>query len=577
MNAEWIIAPHATKPYYEALPEFHPLTAQTLFARGYAEPDQARAFITGDAPRVDPFALRDMRVAVDRILAAIHNGESIAVYGDYDCDGVTSCALLIRTLRGLNANAQVYIPDRFEEGYGLNAQALDKLKARNVSLVITVDCGARAVREAGHANAIGLDLVITDHHEFEGDTIPCALAVINPQRSDCTYPYKHLAGVGVAFRLAQALLRAARDAGMPRAGVSEAALLDFVAIGTVADVMELRGENRALVRAGLSAINNQPRAGVKALLNLAGVRQGSVTAGRIGFALGPRLNAAGRLESAMAAFDLLDCEDNVQAVALATKLELQNRERQSVTAMTARDAEQRAIGNGHIPALLLAASEEYNPGVIGLAAARLMEKHYRPSVVVSIKDGEARGSCRSVHGFHITQALDECRELFTRHGGHAAAAGFTLPSDRIDALRERMTHIAERGQPEGGWRRIIRADAEVHLSKLNVHVIQELELLEPHGVGNHKPVFVARGVRVLQAQRLGKSEGNVPPPHLKLKVTDHSHAPSRLVWDAVAWRMGDRVGDVPEGACIDMAFECDMNEWNGQRRVQLELKDFRVL
>ncbi len=433
MHADWIIAPRAPQDYVDALRDLHPLTAQTLHARSFDSPEAARAFLLGESPRVDPFALRDMQVAVDRVLVAIQRGESIAVYGDYDCDGVTSCALMMRTLRGLHANVQVYIPNRFDEGYGLNADALDTLKAQGVGLVITVDCGARAMKEATHAKHIGLDLIISDHHELEGGAIPDALAVINPQRLDCKYGYKKLAGVGVAFRLAQALLRAARDADLPRDGVSESALLDFVAIGTVADVVELRGENRLLVRAGLKSINTQPRAGVKALLNVAGVRQGTVNAGRIGFALGPRLNAAGRLESALDAFALLDCDDDAVAIELAAKLNRQNVERQSVTQSTARDAEARAINSsdGHVPPLLFAASEQYNPGVIGLAAARLMEKHYRPSVVVSLKDGEARGSCRSITGFHITEALDECRELFSKHGGHAAAAGFTLPSERV--------------------------------------------------------------------------------------------------------------------------------------------------
>jgi len=579
MTAEWVIAPRAPEGFLQAraLRDLHPLTAQTLFARGYTEPDAARAFLLGEVPRVDPFVLKDMPRAVERILAAIRAGESIAVYGDYDCDGVTSCALMMNVLSSLGARAQVYIPDRFDEGYGLNAHALDKLRAQGVSLVITVDCGARAIHEAAHARHIGLDLIITDHHELEGDAIPDAVAVIDPKRPDCPYACKHLAGVGVAFRLAQCLLRVARDAGMPRGEVTEASLLDFVAIGTVADVVPLTSENRPLVRAGLKQLNTAPRLGVRALMQSASLRVGAVNAGRVGFAIGPRLNAAGRLESALAAYELLSCSDEDVATELAAKLNQQNTERQSVTARVARDAEQQAMNEGDgqhdaPPALLFAASHDYNPGVIGLAAARLVEKHYRPAVVISTANGEARGSCRSVNGFHITRALDECRDLFARHGGHAAAAGFTMDAQRVDELRGRMNAIAMRDRPANGWQRAIGADAELTLRDLTWQAFNELEQLEPHGMGNPKPTFVARGARLVNVYRMGKPEGDAQPPHLKLRLSDDR----RVVWDAVAWRMGDRINELHEGAAIDVAFQFDANEWNGERRLQLEVKDFVI-
>lgn len=571
-----MIAPRAPESFLQALRDLHPLTAQTLFARGHTEPDAARAFLLGEAPRVDPFGLRDMPRAVERILAAICAGESIAVYGDYDCDGVTACVLLMRTLESLGAKVRHYIPDRFEEGYGLNAHALDKLHAQGVSLVITVDCGARAIHEAAHARHIGLDLIITDHHELDGDAIPDAVAVIDPKRPDCPYPCKHLAGVGVAFRLAQCLLRTAREAGMPRGDVTEASLLDLVAIGTVADMAPLIGENRPLVRAGLKQLNSAPRLGVRALMQAASLRLGTINAGRIGFAIGPRLNAAGRLESALAAYDLLWCNDETIAAELAAKLNQQNSERQGVTARMARDAEQQAMSGsesgGQAPALLFAASPEFNPGVIGLAAARLMEKHHRPAIVISTANGEARGSCRSVNGFHITQALDECHDLFARHGGHAAAAGFTMDASRVDELRRRINAIAVRDCPANGWQRAIRADAEMALRDLNWKAFDELEQLEPHGMGNPKPTFVARGARVVNVYRMGKVEGDQSPPHLKLRLSDDR----RVVWDAVAWRMGDRINELPAGATLDIAFQFDANEWNGEKRLQLELRDFKV-
>jgi single-stranded-DNA-specific exonuclease len=575
-KAEWVIAPRAPAAFFAELSDLHPLTAQTLYARDYHEPAGARAFLNGEVPPVDPFALADMPRAVERIPLAIERGESIAVYGDYDCDGVTACALMMRTLAALGAQAQVYIPNRFDEGYGLNVEALDTLKARGVSLVITVDCGARAMKEALHASEIGLDLIITDHHALEGGAVPSAFAVINPNRPDCPYECKQLAGVGVALRLAQCLIRSKRPPGL-----TERSLLDYVAIGTVADVVRLTEENRPLVRAGLKQINTSPRAGIAALLRAAGIPPGAVNAGKIGFALGPRLNAAGRLESALAAYDLLMCDDPDRALELALDLNRQNEKRQSVTAQVARDAEARVmagISEGQLkPHLLFAASTDYNAGVIGLAAARLVEKHYRPAVVVSIgPDGEARGSCRSVNGFDITLALDECRSLLSRYGGHAAAAGFTTRAECLDPLCEQLSAIAERQQPADGWQRALRIDAELDVGALDWQALTELQQLEPHGMGNPKPVFVARGALVRNPRRVGRIEAGQAPPHLQCRLQDAR----RVVWDAVGWRMGERINELERisgsGGRVDVAFQLDVNEWNGERRMQWVIQDFRI-
>ncbi len=462
----WIVAPNAPADFFAALPDVHPLAAQVLHARGIATPDGARAFLQAPGDAADPFALPDMAQAVARIRQAVAAGEAIVVYGDYDCDGVTACALLFQTLTALGARARVYIPNRFEEGYGLNAGALDRLKAEGADLIITVDCGGRAMREAAHARQIGLDLIITDHHDLEAGELPFAVAVVDPKRPD-SGAFQGLAGVGVAYRLAQALLAAA---GVPAGGEDlPGSLLDLVAIGTVADVVPLLGENRQLVRGGLARINSAPRLGVEALIKAAGLKPGAITAAHIGFSLGPRLNAAGRLDTAMNAYDLLTATEPDWAAALAQALDERNAQRQAVTAETARSAEQLAfegVAPDAVPALLFAASEDYNSGVIGLAAARLVERHYRPSIVAAIAGGEARGSCRSVAGLHITAALDECRDLLARHGGHAAAAGFTARAEDVDALCGRLLDIARREQPPGGWTRAIRADAEIRLEKL---------------------------------------------------------------------------------------------------------------
>ena len=571
--AEWSIAPTAPPDYIAALSDLHPLVAQVLYARGFVNPEDARAFV-GDTPaRVDPFALADVGDAVIRILTGIAEGEQIAVYADYDCDGVTAGALLMHTLNGLGANAHIYIPDRFEEGYGLNARALERLKAQGINLVITVDCGARAHEEARYARSLGLDLIITDHHELESGVLPEAVAVVDPKRPDCRYPFKHLAGVGVAFRLAQCLLRIGRSAGMPVYGVSEGSLLDLVAIGTVADVVPLVGENRALVRAGLQKLNRAPRLGLRALIEAAGLRVGAVDAARIGFALAPRLNAAGRLENARKAYDLLMTEDPIQAAVLASWLDWQNSERQQVMADIAADAEQRvrAQYGDELPAVLFAASPDYNIGVIGLAASRLAEKFHRPSVVVGICGDEARGSCRSIEGFDIIAALDRCRDLLLKHGGHAAAAGFTARADALHLLHAQLSAIAAEQQPAGGWQRVLRADAEVTLEQIDAQAIADLRRLEPHGQNNPPPTLMVRTATVTSVRRTGRNNGQGDQPHLQLRLTDAR----RVTWDAIAWRMGERAGELSEGATVSLMCRLSTGTRDNQPSLRLEVLDFR--
>ncbi len=574
IHSEWVVAPRAPDALFAALPGLHPLLAQVLHARGYQSPEQIAQFL--DDPTTDgkPFQLADMDRAVARIRQAIQAGEKMAIYGDYDCDGVTACALLRTTLDRLRASAREYFPDRFDEGYGLNAAALDKLKAEGVSLVITVDCGARAMREAAHARAIGLDLVITDHHELEADALPDACAVINPKRPDCPYPHKTLAGVGVAYRLAQAL-----SGALTGAPVDD--LLDLVALGTIADVVPLTGENRRLVREGLRRMNNQPRLGLKALMDVAGVAPGAITATTVGFTLAPRLNAAGRLDTARNAYDLLMADKAEWASELAGALNKRNTQRQTITAQTARLAEEQFIHSDadDLPPLLFAmlddAAEDRDQriaGVIGLAAARLVERYHRPAIVVALANGEGRGSCRSIEGFHITAALDECHDLLLRYGGHAAAAGFTTRVQCLPDLRNRLLEVAARNQPEAGWSRIIRADAEIRLEKFTFETFEALQHLEPHGMGNPRPVFVARGLVVRDVQRMGRAEDGHLPPHARLRLHDGRGA----TWTAVGWRMGERVDELANASRIDLAFQVNVNEWQGDKRLQLTIVDWRL-
>lgn len=591
----WAVAPHADVEFLRSFADLHPLLIQVLWARGKRTRDAIYATIEGESPAQSAEML-DMGRAVERIACAITHGEKIAIYGDYDCDGVTACVLLKQIMDKLNAITQVYIPDRFEEGYGLNAGALDKLNSDGVTLVITVDCGSRAINEAIHAKRIGLDLIITDHHDL-ADGLPDAFAVINPKRADCPYPFKQMAGVGVAYRLAQALLK---HFGYDDDFAQQ--FKDLVAIGTIADVMPLVGENRDLVRDGLKQINMHARVGVVALAHTARLNPTHINAGNVAFQLAPRLNAAGRIDSALNAYDLLMTTNEAWASDLAGALDHRNEQRQQITNAVVRSAEARIregvfkeldpvktpqvlVDDAPKPAnmqgldvqslpLLFVASTDYNAGVIGLAAARLAERYTRPSIVVHINGDEARGSCRSVEGFHITNALDTCKPLLLKHGGHAAAAGFTTKIEWLESLKAQLHVAAQQSMPENGWQKTLYADAEINLHKLNVSSYNALQQLEPHGHGNLKPTFVARKVEIRAARGIGRPIGEADEahaPHLKLTLRDQRGGQ----WDAIGWRMGERLAEFGPGGCADLAFQIEMNEWNGQQRLQLILQDMK--
>ncbi len=433
-----------------------------------------------------------MYQAVDRLLAAVRSRESIAVYGDFDTDGVTATALLVQTLSALGAQVRPYIPSRVDEGYGLNIDALRKLYRQGVRLVVTVDCGIRSIDEVEQASR-GLDLIVTDHHTV-GDELPPAVAVINPKQPGCVYPFKLLAGVGVAYKLAQGLLLAQKRLGPPATLVAED-LLDLVALGTVADLVPLLGENRELVRRGLNKLKNSPRPGVEALMADAGLRRGSVDATAIGFRLGPRLNAAGRIDTAMLAYDLLTSTEPLETRELAGQLGRLNQRRQELTEKTVAQAEAQVQALDPNAYLYLVASKEFLPGIVGLAASRLTEAYYRPSVVVEMGAEESRGSCRSIPEFHITDALDECKDLLVRHGGHAAAAGFTVETGKLDALRERLQAIAAEKLSEVELRPALEIDLELPLEEVSwaTHGLLEMTRADRHGESPAGAVQPGRG------------------------------------------------------------------------------------
>ena len=561
-NKRWVIQPSITPKAEEELARFPPILRQILFNRGIGTDAEARAFLKAEPnANTDPFQLAGMQTAVDRIRFALDQKEPIAIYGDYDVDGVTATALLVEALAGLGADVRGYIPNRFDEGYGLNKEALDSLKADGVRLVITVDCGIRSPDEALHARTIGLDLVISDHHHPDGLNLPPALAVINPKQHGDPYPDKDLAGVGIAYKIAEAL---ASNVEGRTSNVQLPDLLDLVALGTVADLAPLVGENRSLVRKGLKQIRETKRQGLFSLAGVAEMKIEKVTAGNIGFMLGPRLNASGRLESALASLELLTTKDFMRSGQLAQQLDVQNRQRQSITRAMQQKAEEIAMSEDPDAYLLFAAHEEFNPGVVGLAASRLAETYYRPAIVAAKNSEETRGSCRSIPEFHITDALDLCKDLLVRHGGHAAAAGFTVKNENLPELVTRLKSIAREKLEGKDLRQTLSADMEVALPELNFDVLKHLTYLEPTGYGNPDAVLVTRDAKV-KASRMVGAEGR----HLKLTLEDERGAS----FDSIGFRLGHLQASLP--ARVDVLFTLEANEWNGRTSLQLNLKDVK--
>ncbi len=495
---------------------------------------------------------------VDRLLYAVDHREKIAIYGDYDVDGVTATTLMVEVLQAYGADVQWYIPNRFDEGYGLNADAVRELHERGVDVLLTVDCGIRSPGEARLAAQQGMDIIISDHHQ-PGSELPEAVGVICPKQAGNVYPYEHLSGVGLAFKIAEALLLR-----RPLVGVSAHNWLDLVALGTVADVVPLTGENRSLVRKGLEILKQSNREGILALARVAGLKLPSIESSHIGFILGPRLNAAGRVESAKAAVELLLARDLFQAGILAQQLDAQNRERQRLT----QEVQERAIeiaSAGKSDYLIMAFDPTFNPGVVGLAASRLVELYYRPAIVGQSEEdaGQTRASCRSIPEFHITRALDQCAELLERHGGHQAAAGFTVRNENLPVLQERLSSIAEQTLGNLDLIPSLHADMELPLSEIQPEVLWDLQRLQPTGEGNPEAFFVSRGVQVKDARCVG-ARGE----HLKLSLVD-----GRIVWDAIAFRQGHHIQNMPR--FVDVLYTLEQNTYNGNTTLQLRVRDLK--
>ena len=558
LEKHWQVSSKITPEAAQGLSGYPALLQQVLFNRGLGTAEESKRFLAALPPESnDPFGMKGMEAAVDRLSFAIKNGDPIVVYGDYDADGVTATALLLNSLQAFGGQVQPYIPDRFEEGYGLNIAALQQLKEKGAVVVVSVDCGIRSLAEAAEAKRLGLDLIITDHHS-PGPEMPDAFAVINTKQAGDEYSEKQLAGVGTAFKLACALEQRLGSGS----GLAANTLLDLVALGTVADMVPLTGENRWMVREGLGGLRRPTRQGVLSLIGVSGLKPSLVRAGDIGFLLGPRLNAAGRLETAKNALSLLMTNDVFEAGRLAQYLDSQNRERQQLTREMTASAEE--IVAGQTDALLITAiNEEYNPGVVGLVASRLVERFYRPAIVGQRGPEFTRASCRSIPEFHITRALETCADLFRNFGGHAAAAGFTVPNDKLPEALDRLHAQAQQQLGSLQLRPVLLADAELPLSELKADILNQLELIEPTGYGNPQINLVTRGLQVRDARAVGDGK------HLKLTVTD-----GRITYDAIAFRQGHWLAAMPKA--VDLLYRFEANEFNGRSRLQLNVRDLKA-
>jgi single-stranded-DNA-specific exonuclease len=542
-----------------------PTVARLLAIRGHSDPDSAARFLRPSLDHLlDPMGLADMDRAVERLLRAIAKGERIAVHGDYDVDGITSTVMLRRALELLGGQVTHFIPERLRDGYGLQPAALERLHGEGVQVVVSVDCGIRGAEAAQRARALGLDLIITDHHEPD-TTLPEAVAVVNPRRHDCGYADKHLAGVGVALKLVQALcVRAGKASWLP-------AFVKIAAIGTLADVVPLVGENRVIAKLGLQLLSKGPhKVGLRALLEVAGLTGKQIDSYHISFMMAPRINAAGRMSTPDIATRLLLAADEAladEAKALAEQLEEENnrrrQEEQDIVTKARKIIETDPDVGAH--SILVVAGDGWHRGVIGIVASKIVDAFYRPTIVLAVEDGIAHGSCRSIPGFDMLAALESCAPLLLRFGGHKQAAGLQLPADRIREFRIAINAWGDERLAPDDLRPRLWLDGPLTFAGINTQVVEELATLAPFGAGNPKPIFQTSGVQIVDGPRKLKDR------HLKMAFRQ-----DRRVFRAIAWNAAERealLAEKKDG--IDLAFSLEENEFQGEKYLEMRVEDFR--
>lgn len=546
-----------------------PVLAEILVRRGIDTFERARAFFRPTLKDLhDPFLMDGMGGAVDRVVHAIAEKERILVYGDYDVDGTNGTALLWTFLKNLSADVHYYIPDRIKEGYGISQVGIEKAKQLGVQLLISVDCGITAIKQVELARSLDIDVIICDHHE-PGDNIPAANAVLDPLLPSCQYPYKDLCGCSVAFKLIQALsrhesLRTLVD------GDEEDFLrqyLDLVTLATTADIVRLTGENRVLAKQGLELINSNPRPGLHALIETSGLKLGTITTGQIVFVLAPRINAVGRLGDASRAVELLTCDSYTHALQLAQVFEEENRNRRKIDEDTFLEAQElvEKYSDAENEEAIILHQETWHPGVIGIVASRLVERYYRPTIMMTTVDGVAKGSARSVAGFDIYQALKRCEDKLVQFGGHRYAAGLSVEVERLDEFKEAFKLVAKELLTDELLTPEIRIDAEISLNEITPKFVRILSQFAPFGPGNMRPVFVTRGVELYGQPRIvGKN-------HLKFKVKMNGQ-----VFDAIGFSLGGLIKKLGNARrTVDLAFSLDEGEYAGETVPQLKIRDLK--
>ena len=541
-----------------------PILATLLINRGYADERAARTFLAPGYDQLhEPYLMLGMREAVARLKHAIENHEPVLIYGDYDVDGTTGTAVLLRALKLLGAQTGFHIPHRFTEGYGIQQPALERAAAEGYKLVVSVDCGIRAHEPLYWARDHGLDVIITDHHlPDENEGAPPAFAVLNPNQEGCEYPDKHLAGVGVAFKLVHALFREyGREAQV-------AAFMKVVAIGTVADVAKLVGENRTIVAIGLKDLARVANPGLKALIDVAGCGDGKgMTAYDLGFRLGPRINAAGRMDAASAVVELFDTRDSVEARRLAEHLDARNEERKTVQQQII-DLALAEVGDTTEAKVAVIQGSGWHRGVIGIAASKIAERLNRPCVVLSIDGDVAHGSGRSIEAYHLLNGLTACADLFEKFGGHSHAAGITIRPEKIAEFRRRLNEHAASCLTAEDLEHSVTIDMELPAESVTFQLARELQALEPFGAGNARPVFVTRNLRCLSEPQVLKDR------HLKLRVAGPQNRPLEAIW----WNCVETPGETPVvSGSIELAYSIDVSAWNDEFRMQLNVLDMRII
>jgi len=543
-----------------------PIVARLLCQRGLDDPELAARFLNPALAHLhDPMRLADMRIAVDRILGAIARKERVAIHGDYDVDGITSTVILRRALEMLGADVVHFIPERLKDGYGLQPSAVERLHADGVALIVSVDCGIRGDDAARRARALGVDLIITDHHEPDAE-LPPAFAVINPKRRDCPYPDKYLAGVGVALKLVQALLeKAGRGSWLP-------GFIKVAAIGTLADVVPLVGENRVIAKLGLDLLTKGPhKVGLRALLDVCGLAGKTIDSFHIAFMLAPRVNAAGRMSTPDIAARLLLASDEAlgdDVRALALQLDGENVRRQEEEADIVAAAKKIVTTDPDVGArtVLVVAGDGWHRGVIGIVASKLVDAFHRPAIVLSIENGVAQGSCRSISRFDMLGALERCAPLLQRFGGHKQAAGLTLDASRIRELRAAVNAVADETLGPDDLVPRLRVDGDLTFRSITGGVAAGVAALAPFGAGNPRPVFAARGVEIVDGPRKLKDR------HLKMSLKQEGR-----IFRAIAWRAAEKHEYLTEHrAALDVAFSLEQNQYNGETYVELTLADLRA-